>query len=314
MGGKTTALWDQDSFAWYADTGGEGTGQIGSTNSNPSTLVTGTQYRLRYLIQETAGSNQVETPVFELEYRVDPAGGTSFGSWLPIDSDDSYFTAVSSANVTDGASTTQQIGTAFNDGEFSYVDATARAPTNTMAATAGNDEYECEWVLNFATASGGANFEFRVTRDTGTTMDSTTRTTQVLLPSSEDDLLANDVESATAVSIPDVGQKHVILANDVESASAVSSPDVGQEHALLANDVESNSAVSTPAASESHVLLADDVESITHVAAPTELIRSGALLGFSFSSQERTKQVYTTTKNPYRFGSDIGPAIGQARI
>ena len=101
MGGKVTALWDQDSFAWYTDAGGEGTNQIGSTNSNPSTLVTGTQYRLRYLIQETAGSNQVETPVFELEYRVDPAGGTTFGSWTPIDSDDTYFTAVSSANVTD---------------------------------------------------------------------------------------------------------------------------------------------------------------------------------------------------------------------
>ena len=69
-----------------------------STNANPSTLNDdGTQYRLRHLIQEYAGSTVAETPAFTLYYRVDPAGGTSFGTWLPADSDDTYFTAVSSA-------------------------------------------------------------------------------------------------------------------------------------------------------------------------------------------------------------------------
>jgi len=127
MAKTVQATWDQDSFAWYADTGGEGTGQIGSTNANPTTLVTNTQYRLRYLVQETAGATTGDTPSFELYYRVDPAGGTSFGSWLPIDSDDSYFNVVTSANVTDGGSTTQQIGGGtFRGGVFSYVDATVR--------------------------------------------------------------------------------------------------------------------------------------------------------------------------------------------
>lgn len=181
MGGMPiTATWDQDSFRWYTDAGGEGTNPIAATNVNPTTLAAGVQVRLRYLVQETNGSNSSETPVFELEYRVDPAGGTAFGSWLPVDSDDTYFDAVSSASVTDNGTTTQQIGAGtFNDGEFSYVDAAAWAPTGAMAATAGNDEYECEWVLLPASAAGNANFEFRPTRDSGTVLDTTTNTTQV---------------------------------------------------------------------------------------------------------------------------------------
>lgn len=270
MGGMpVTATWDQDSFRWYTDAGGEGTNPIENTNVNPTTLGSGTQYRLRYLIQETNNSNQSETPVFELEYRVDPAGGTSFGSWLPIDSDDTYFTAVSSASVTDGGTTTQQIGAGtFNDGEFSYVDATARAPTNAMAATGGLDEYECEWVLNFASAAIGANFEFRVTRDTGNTMDTTTRTTQVLLADTVDDLLANDVESASEVSSPAVGQEHELLADDVQSTSEVSAPALSEIVDLLANDVETTSEVSAPTLQHIHVLLADDVQSTSEVTAP----------------------------------------------
>jgi len=127
----TPAVWNQQSFAWYTDAGGEGTNQIGTTNSNPTSLLVGTQYRLRLLLQETAGSTVGEVPQFQLMYRVDPAGGTAFGSWLAVDSDTANtFTAVTTANVTDNAATTQQIGAGtFNDGEFSYVDAAAGAGT-----------------------------------------------------------------------------------------------------------------------------------------------------------------------------------------
>lgn len=176
MGGKITATWDQDSFAWYQDTGGEGTNQIGSTNSNPSTLVADTQYRLRYLIQETAGSNQAETPTFRLE--INNGGGA-----VEADSDLSYLNTVSSANVTDGAATTQQIGGGtFNDGDFVYVD-TGGSATGAMAATAGNDEYECEWVISFA---AGGTYTFTVTRDGGTALNTTTNTTTVTIPTAQD--------------------------------------------------------------------------------------------------------------------------------
>lgn len=176
------ATWRQQSFAWYTDDGGEGTNQIGATNANPGILAADTtQYRLRYLIQEYANSDQAETPTFELWYRVDATGGTSFGAWTVVDSDDTYFTTVGSAGVSDGSTTTQQIGAGtFNDGEFVLVD-TGGSATNAMAATAGNDEYECEWVLEFAETGLSANFEFRVELSGGTDLDSYINTTQVSL-------------------------------------------------------------------------------------------------------------------------------------
>jgi len=86
--------------------------------------------------------------------------------------------------------------------------------------------------------------------------------------SGTDVLLANDVESASEVSSPAVGQKHVILANDIESASEASSPAVGQKHILLADDVESSSEVTTPSVGQEHGLLANDVESASEVTSP----------------------------------------------
>jgi len=91
-----TAVWNQQSFQWYTDAGGEGTNGFG-VNTNPTTLETLTNYRLRYLIQETAGSSEAETPIFGLYYRVDPAGGTNFGAWTIYDSDVADFQLVSTA-------------------------------------------------------------------------------------------------------------------------------------------------------------------------------------------------------------------------
>jgi len=180
------ATWNQQLFEWYTDAGGEGTNGFGA-NTNPETFEKNTQYRLRYLIQETAGSSEAETPQFGLEFRVDTTGGTTFGTWTSIDSDLTYFNVVSSASVTDGAATTQQLGTGtFTGGQFSFVDATALAPTGTLSATTGSDEYECEWVMSFTEAARGANFEFRVLYGNAITPDTAlntyTSTTQVLIP------------------------------------------------------------------------------------------------------------------------------------
>jgi hypothetical protein len=89
-----------------------------------------------------------------------------------------------------------------------------------------------------------------------------------LVADTTDDLLANDVASASSVSTPAIGQVHVILANDVASASTVSVPAVGQVHALLANDVASASSVSVPALALVTALLANDVASASSVSAP----------------------------------------------
>lgn len=59
-----------------------------------------------------------------------------------------------------------------------------------------------------------------------------------------------------------------LLADDVESASELSAPSVGQEHALLANDVESASDLTAPVLWNGDVLYAASVESATEVTSP----------------------------------------------
>lgn len=84
-----------------------------------------------------------------------------------------------------------------------------------------------------------------------------------------DNLLADDVESASEVTTPAIGQEHVLTADDVESNSEVSSPVITQIHDLLADDVESASEVSSPVLAQVHQLLADDVESNSEVTTPS---------------------------------------------
>jgi len=83
-----------------------------------------------------------------------------------------------------------------------------------------------------------------------------------------DDLLADDIESASETETVSVGQEHVLLADDIESASNVETVSLGQAHALTATSIESASEVSAPTAAESHVLLADDISSLTEVSSP----------------------------------------------
>lgn len=86
-----------------------------------------------------------------------------------------------------------------------------------------------------------------------------------------DALLADNVESASEVSSPAIGQVHALTATDVESSSEVSSPALGQVHALLADNVESASEVSVPALADFagvDNLLADNVESASELSVP----------------------------------------------
>lgn len=87
-----------------------------------------------------------------------------------------------------------------------------------------------------------------------------------------DALTADDVESASEVSAPNIGQEHALNATDVESATEVSAPAIGQVHALTATSVESASEVSAPVltdvAANVDVLNAEDIESASEVSAP----------------------------------------------
>ena len=82
-----------------------------------------------------------------------------------------------------------------------------------------------------------------------------------------DDLLADDIESASQLSQPAIGQTHVLAANDLQSASEVQQGVLGQTHGLAADDLESASQLSRPnlATGADHNLLADDLQSASEI-------------------------------------------------
>lgn len=124
----------------------------------------------------------------------------------------------------------------------------------------------------------------------------------------EDDLLADNLQSVSSVSTPDVGQDHAILADDLQSLSQLSTPTVttgdnlladdlqstsevgtvtiGQEHVALADDLQSLSQLSTPTVGQEHVLLADDLQSLSQLSTPTatEVIGTDILLADDLES------------------------------
>lgn len=108
------------------------------------------------------------------------------------------------------------------------------------------------------------------TWSSGVTAGATYGAVAVFKEIGETPLLADDVESASEVSSPAVGQAHALNADGVESASGVSAPDVGQVHALTAEDVESATEVSNPVVTSDTIsmLLAEDIESASQVSAP----------------------------------------------
>jgi len=138
--------------------------------------------------------------------------------------------------------------------------------------------------------------------------------------SSPDALLADDVESASSVSAPAVGQTHALVSVDVESASQVSTPAVGQAHVLVSVDVESASQVGVPVVGQTHALVSVDVESTSQVSTPALADVGGTvdplLADDVESSSEVTApvltQVHSLLSGGVESGSEISiPALGQ---
>lgn len=85
--------------------------------------------------------------------------------------------------------------------------------------------------------------------------------------------MATSVESTSQVSQPTVtdipsGADHNLLPDDVESASEVTAPALGQVHVIAATDVESLSSVDSPSLAQIQVLLATGVECATELSSP----------------------------------------------
>ena len=158
-----------------------------------------TVFRIRYEMEETASADV--TDAYELEYRVDQAGGSSYGAWTTLtfweqiqanrtaDSDtpivggtqaEGYAEAAATTNLISGSSRTFQAG-----------EHREASPTGTIT-NLNNEHTEFEFAIWIpktglsATATVGHNndastWQFRIVRDDGTVLDTYTNTPTVTL-------------------------------------------------------------------------------------------------------------------------------------
>lgn len=135
------AFFDQDSYAFYSEGTESGSTIIGSVN-NQQTLDTGTKYQCRILIQETGGADgSVNNQDWQYSH--------NSGTWTIITTTSSVVQAVDSDDLTNGADTTQRIGSGTYDATNGWVSEDGMMTSNAIAAN-----NECEGLLSFQIIAG----------------------------------------------------------------------------------------------------------------------------------------------------------------
>ena len=159
---------DQDSFAWLEDDGDlEANTAIGATNDDFANPIVDTNYRLRFLLQNTGAKDLADG--FRFEYSVNG------GIWIAVTTASSFvrsFASASDPNPADGDATAQLIGAGTHD--EGYFDAAGTIASFTFAQT---QESENEFCFQFRSADiSGETIELRMAKDDGTALDSYTNT------------------------------------------------------------------------------------------------------------------------------------------
>ena len=165
----------QAEYRFRNDDGSESTATwLAASNTPWEPTLTGSNipFRLRVMVQETGG--EVGTSSFTLQYSYNS------GTWTAITTTSSYVRLRASSNVTDGATTTNQIGGTgtFNGGQFRE---TATASTVNHTAL-GHSEHEYSLELVGGGFTGG-NLKFRLIRtESGNPPSSITQTPELFAP------------------------------------------------------------------------------------------------------------------------------------
>jgi len=150
-----TAQYDQDSFRARNDNGGETSATWTAAANINWTQMVDKNFRLRFLVQETAGASD-SGKTFQLQYN------RNSGGWNNVTGSSSVVKASATVNVTDGVDTTQQLGSG------SYVSTNAgfdeaNGQVGAMDFT-GNDEVELEFCIQIvgSDVSNGDTIELRI--------------------------------------------------------------------------------------------------------------------------------------------------------
>lgn len=257
MGGKVAASWDQLTFLFRNDDGTAATATAKETAGSDTTATHSDKFRIRFVIQETAGSNQAETPNWGLQFAYNGGG---YGA---IAASGGELNWADSSNLTNGtvADNTQRVGSGtFNSG--CTVD--NAGTSGAQAATAGNDEYEVEFTIQIASSglSNGDTIDLRVYQNGGA-LTSYTDTARITLTGIADALIGQDITVGTPA--PEAGtitQEHVLTGQDVASGTptTTSNATLTEVVALTGQDITGGTpTVEAGTLGQTHVITGQDV-------------------------------------------------------
>jgi hypothetical protein len=147
--------YDQDSFRARTDNGSETTSTWTAAADTNWTQMVDKNFRLRLLVQETAGVADTGK-TFQLEYN------RNGGGWNDVTDSSSVIKAAATANVADGADTTQQLGSGtYVSTNAGFDEANGQVGSMDFA---GSDEVELEFSLQIvgADVANGDTIELRI--------------------------------------------------------------------------------------------------------------------------------------------------------
>lgn len=168
------ANYDQDSFRYRDDDGSESGATWKYTANNNGDLDVDTNYRMRFLIQETNGGDGADVD-FEFQYNLGGAG------WNNITTSSSVIKAVTSTHFTNGDDCTQQVGsggTFLGNNDGMTEDGTSGGANLDFTSGAESETELCFQIVSGDVADNNT-IQIRLTRDSGTVLESYTNTPSI---------------------------------------------------------------------------------------------------------------------------------------
>ena len=169
---KTTPLWDQDSFRGYDDDGAQGAATVKAAINTNWTQNVDENFRIRFVIQEYAGTTENPTLAVKLQYNKDGDG------WNDVTDVSSVVRMYSTAYYASGDDATQIIGGGDFVANNNWLDETDGVTAATTDLFLANYECECEFCCRIQ--SGNVqnldNIELRIVQSDGTLLDNYTNT------------------------------------------------------------------------------------------------------------------------------------------
>jgi hypothetical protein len=294
----TAAVSDQTDFRAREDSGNEATPTwIAAANTNWSQLVD-TDFRVRFVIAETAGATTPEAITADLFYSLNGGSYAAVTASTPVQF--STFTGSS-----DGDATTQQVGAgSFVAGELDSDDS-----VTTVNLSGQESEFEYCLTMDSGQVSDTNTIALRV-YNSGAALDNYAQTPTVTA-TTPDNLTLDDAESATEADTVTLGQTHVLTLDDAQSVTEASTVTLGGEHSLTLDDTEGNTEAGSITVTEisSFDLFLDDTEITTETSAVTVGVIRNLTLDDSESATEAASvtlgQEHTLTLDDAESGSEV---------